>query len=66
MDAVRCEHAPAEEVIAALRADLERIAGRGRARSRDDDDDASETPRRTPARRPAPARATAKKKTSRR
>jgi len=55
--AVRREHAPAEEVIAALRADLEKITGRARtpAPRVERDDEPAPRPRRmaTPA-KPAP------------
>lgn len=58
--AVKTEHAPASEVIAALRADLERLSGGRRS--------AADAPRPTPSRltpsrptaRPAPERETAK------
>ena len=50
--AVRREHAPAEEVIAALRADLAAITGRGRERETVERQEPLERPRRPALPRP--------------
>jgi hypothetical protein len=64
--AVRREHAPAEEVVAALRADLAAITGRGRERTTTAAARPKPAARAKPAASRTPARAAARKKTKRR